>query len=68
LPRHVDKFDFTEEQQEAIMHLVIDNWGSNMQSGYDIHDNVMYLYAQEGPNIPVKGWSIDRDGTVIERA
>lgn len=62
-----NKYDFTPEQLEAIMHLVEDHWGWNMQSGYDIAENKMFLYAQEGPNLPVYGWTIDRDGEVTER-
>lgn len=63
----VNKYDFSDEQQEAIMHLVTDHWGWNMQSGYDADANAMFLYAQEGPNLPVYGWTIERDGTVTDR-
>lgn len=62
-----NKYDFTPEQQEAVKQLVVDHWGWNMQSGYDVQEDAMYLYAQEGPNLPVQGWTILVDGSVIPR-
>lgn len=58
---NIDKF--TEAQTESIGQIVVDYWGSNMQTGFNAK-NLPYLAIKRSPTDPVRFWEIDPDGTV----
>lgn len=58
------RYKFTDEQEIAIGHVMVDNWGANVQTGFN-PDGIPYIYAQLGPQLPMKYYSISEDGTVM---
>lgn len=68
MPRIDERYEFTTDQEIAIGHIVVDQWGSNIQTGIDLATEVPFIYAQKGPNQPIKCWNVDRDGTVTVRS
>lgn len=68
MPARVD-FKFTDEQLKAIGELVADNWEAHFQTSFETSSFGVFpvLWAQQGPNLPVKSWKIHPDGTVVRR-
>ena len=60
-----DKYEWTEQQEEAIGQLVADKWGCDTQSGWDFDGGVPYIYFKRSPNEPAQRYSIHPDGTVM---
>lgn len=55
--------EFSNEQEEAFGHLVADNFGARIQTGWTI-DQIPYVSVQHTPNARIRTYFVEADGTV----
>jgi hypothetical protein len=59
------KYEFTDEQAGAIGELVVDRWGDNFQTGFEVGiDGNPVLWSKRNPDAPARRAVIAPDGTV----
>ncbi len=62
----------TVQQQFAIKETMLENFGDNMQTGFDMHgehvgrEGLPYLACRRGPKYPVVFYVFHPDGTVTK--